>query len=129
MRTIIGILLCLSLVSCERYYAPNENQRDINNNLRQEAYPNPDSTFNVENNTHINIGTVLIHLVDSTNANISVADSGHFSTHIRDAPATCLVHGFPLVYALPTWVPIDTHTSVHVTWTSNVVIVDTSEVN
>ncbi|MFI5263860.1 MAG: hypothetical protein ACHQM6_05040 [Candidatus Kapaibacterium sp.] len=129
MRTTIGILVCLALISCEHIYAPNEDQPGNFKQLRQEAYPNPDSTFNVKNDTQDDVGSVIIHLVDSSNVNINVPDSGYFSANISAAPTACTVNGFPLLYSTPTWISISSHTSVHATWTSNVIVIDESEVN
>jgi len=129
MRKIIAMLLCVSFVSCERLYAPNENRHDTQNLLKQGAYPNPDSTFYVENDTHVNIGSVTIQLIDSSNAIINVSDSGLFSAHVVTSTASCQIHGQSLGYATPSWISIDAHTQIHATWTANIVIVDKNEEN
>jgi len=129
MKTLLGIALCLLLISCEYVDAPYKDRSGNATPTGQEAYPNPDSTFRVKNYTTTNVGAVVVHLVDSTVATLNVSDSGEFSTHISAAPASCTVHDHDLLYSTPTWIPIDSHTSVHATWTSNVVVIDQSEMN
>jgi len=127
MRKITGILLCLSLISCEHISAPQENQQIRPIQLRQDIYPVPDSLFAVENSTHVNMGWVTIHLNDSSILHINVPDSGIFTARLTNVPVLCNINSYPLGYDTATWVPIDMHTGVHATWTTNVVVVDRSE--
>ena len=127
MKRIFGIVLLLSLISCERISSPVENKSCVPVNLRMGEYPTVDSIFTVENYTNVNIGIVMIRLADSTNASVNVPDSGSFSTKISNAPVSCLIRGRELPYATPTWIEIDAHIRIHATWVSNVIIVDTDE--
>jgi len=127
MKIYIGILLCLCLVSCERVSAPNEGQINRHTVFVTDEYFASDSSFYIQNTTHVNVGWVAIRLVDSTNAWINVPDSGTYSTHLSQAPAYCLINGYTLLYDTSKWIPIDLHTAIHAGWTTNVVIIDQSE--
>lgn len=127
MKTFIGIFLCLCLVSCERFSVPNESQAGRNTVLTTDEYFSSDSSFYIQNKTHVNIGLVGIRLIDSTTTWINVPDSGTYSVHLPHVPTYCLIHGYTLLYSAPEWISIDLHRSVHAGWTTNVVIVDQSE--
>ena len=129
MRKIIGILLCLSLLSCEQNTAPQESQKTRPLQFKQDIYPVPDSIFAVENNTHVNVGWTSIQLSDSSALAINVPDSGLFSARLTRSPLSCTINAQFLHPDSATWIRIDLHTSVHAKWNTNVVVIDDSEEN
>jgi hypothetical protein len=128
MKKIIGILLCLTIVSCEHISAPNESE---NQTIRHtDIFPNQDSTFYVRNNTRVNIGWVTIRMSDNSNAYINVPDSGTYSTTLTHAPVTSIINLQPLLYGTYSWIAITQHIGIHEVWTTpNVVVIDQSEEN
>jgi hypothetical protein len=129
MRKIIGILLCLSLLSCEQNTAPQESQKTRPLQFKQDIYPVPDSIFAVENNTHINVGWTSIQLNDGSVLDIDVPDSGMFDARLTKVAVSCTVNSQSLLADSATWIRVDMHTSIHATWKTNVVVIDNSEVN
>jgi hypothetical protein len=128
MKKIIGIFLCLSLASCEQIAAPNDNQYDQPHQLRTDTYPDPDSTFYVQNNTHVNVGWVTIHMSDNSNAYINVPDSGTYSATLSHSPITSIINQQSLSYGNYSWIVINQHVGIHENWTTpNIVVIDQSE--
>lgn len=129
MKKIIGILLCLTLVSCERIISPTDNQNISPIRFKQDIYPTTDSTFYVENDTHINLGSVTVKQGDSSNIYINVPDSGRYTARALYGVMSCSINSQSLAYGSAQWIVIDSHTAVHATWTSNFIVVDRSEQN
>jgi hypothetical protein len=129
MKTFIGIILGLSLLSCDRISAPNESNVKGPTQYRQDEYPLNDSLFYIQNETHVNLGSVGIRFTDSSTIWVNVPDSGVYSTHISKAPVYCLIHSQSVLYSTPEWIKITDSTSVHADWSTNVIIVDQAEVN
>ncbi|MDP4218919.1 MAG: hypothetical protein Q8896_00635 [Bacteroidota bacterium] len=128
MKSAIALFLCLAFISCQEISAPVDPQQTRAVHFREDSYAT-DSLFSVENYTHVNIGSVTIRQSDSSNAYINVTDSGTYTTSISAAPVSVIVNNHVLAYTAPVWVQIDEHTWIHATWSSDVVVVDRSEVN
>jgi len=86
-----------------------------------------DSTFTVRNYEPVNIGWVNIHLSDNTYAYINVTGQGTYSTTLQAAPYECSIHGQSFGPNTPTWIVVDAHTAVQLTWTDNVIVVSAEE--
>jgi hypothetical protein len=129
MKILISILLCVTLISCEQYSAPNEVQPVNALHLLNESNQQSDTNFTVANLTHVNIGWISGHLVDNSNVNLNVPDSGTYSVQISSDLAFCNIGGQIVANDTTLWIRIDEHIRVHALRTSNVVVIDQSEVN
>ena len=129
MKITTSILLCLLFISCEQINTPAENRANRFFQSRQDSYPMLDSTFNVDNQIHVNIGSVRVEFIDSSIMHIFAPDSGRYTTHISLPPNLCTINGQSLIYGIPAWISISEHTLIHATWATNVVVIDRSEVN
>lgn len=82
------------------------------------------STFTVDNQTSVAVGIVTVHFLILPDEHITVTGGGGFGVSIDAAPIACIVNGQILPQNTPTWITIDEHTSVRMTWTSSVIVVD-----
>ena len=86
-----------------------------------------DSSFSVENQTSVDVGWINVHLADGSYSYINVTGSGVFNTTLTDYAADCSLHGQSFPTGVPTRIIIDAHTSVRVSWTANIIVVDEAE--
>jgi hypothetical protein len=92
--------------------------------------PDLDSTFSVQNLESVNVGWVNIHLSNNTYAYLNITGQGTFSSQaLSYAPYECTIHGQTFGMNTPTWIMIDLHTAVLVTWIGNVIRIDQTETN
>jgi hypothetical protein len=83
-----------------------------------------DSSFNIVNQTTVNVGWCNVHLSNSTYAYIYVSGQGTFSTPLAYAPYECTIHGQTFGINYPTRIIIDAHTSVKATWVGNIITIN-----
>ncbi len=85
--------------------------------------------FGVSNVTTVNVGWLNIHLADNSYSYIDITGQGTFSTSLTSQAYECAIHGQSFAPNTPTRIIIDTHTSVRVTWTGNIIVIDDVEIN
>ena len=128
MRTLFGILLSFSLLSCEQLSAPSQTSTAVDPiHSKHGKYTPSGLEFSVENQTSVNIGMVTIYLNNNTSTSLAVPGSGTFGVEIPVGSTYCVINGQTLYYNIPAWIVINSTTSVHATLGSNVIIVDQSE--
>ncbi|MEP7233879.1 MAG: hypothetical protein ABI778_01165 [Ignavibacteriota bacterium] len=129
MKTLLGILIAVSMVSCGQLSAPHESNDRNGLRLRHEENPVSDSTFTITNTTAFATDSLLLELNGSEILVFNIAGVGTFSKPISITPLNCKVNGHSLLYGIATWVAIDEQKSIRATWTSNVVVIDREEQN
>ncbi len=87
------------------------------------------SSFSAQNQTIANVRWINIHLSDGSYAYINVTGGGTFFTSLIASAYECSIHGQSFGPDTPTRIIIDLHTSVRVTWTGNVIMIDDLETN
>ncbi len=83
-----------------------------------------DSTFSVQNQTTADVGWLTITVTGSTYSYINITGAGTFSTTLSNYAANCAIHGQTFAEGTPTTITIDAHTTVRVTWTGSIIVVD-----
>jgi hypothetical protein len=120
MAILLSCLLSLFVIT------PQSSTRFSHTGIQRLA-EDAGSTFSVQNETSVNIGWVQIHLSDGSYAYIDVTGSGTFETTIAATAYECALHGQSFAQNNPTQIVVDLHTSVRLTWTGNVIVVDNAE--
>jgi len=128
MTKLIAFLLSLLFFLHHDAFATSKKNDIINSRYSELMVPNPDTTFNIENETAVAVGWVTVDFSDTSNSYIDVTGSGTFSTIISYAPTGCVINGQSLTINTPRWVNIDTHTWVYATWSTNVVVINDVEI-
>jgi hypothetical protein len=122
------ILLLSSLLSLVLFHQSLTSSSVTNASVRgpvtQRMAPDMDSSFNVVNQTTVNVGWCNVHLSNNTYSYIYASGQGTFSTTLAYGPYECTIHGQTFGMNYPTRIIIDAHTSVRATWTGNVITID-----
>ena len=86
-----------------------------------------DSNFSIVNETTVNVGWAAITLSNNSYTYIDVSGAGTFYATLAYQPTACVINGQSLGYGTAAWIQVDSHTAVHATWTTNVIVIDTQE--
>ena len=136
MHVLLGFLFAfsqaitpqiISLHQAEQAYCKLPNSQVERMPILQRIAQNVD--FSVSNVTTANVGWLNIHLADNSYSYINITGEGTFSTSIASQAYECAIHGQSFAPNTPTRIIIDTHTSVRVTWTGNIITIDDVETN
>jgi hypothetical protein len=132
MTTLLGFLLSVSVftfgfASKTPHTSSIGNIGKISALQSEKSLTFTDSTFSVNNETSVDVGWLTVHSVGYADSYINITGSGNFSTTLPYYASGCEIHGQSFPQSVPTRIIIDAHTSVRVTWTSNIIVVDIAE--
>ena len=118
MKKLIAFLLLLSVFCVSPLLA-------ITSIVEENFLPTfTDSTFTVQNETSADVGWLTITVTGSTYSYININATGTFSTTLSNYAAACSIHGQSFSEGTPATIIIDAHTTVRVTWTGSIIVVD-----